>query len=133
MKLGKLKQFNGKEVSFVETIQIKEGVVCDVYSFINDDSKDLGIVTLSKGYKTPLQRVLLGDKTIEGFMGGTGILTIQKEGEDTQNYKFPDTAQPKEIDVKVGELMQWEAGTNENLEFYEICYPPYKDGRYENL
>ena len=29
--------------------------------------------------------------------------------------------------------MQWEASKNSNLVFYEVCYPPYQDGRFENL
>ncbi len=29
--------------------------------------------------------------------------------------------------------MQWQADPNSPLEAYEICYPPYQDGRYENL
>jgi hypothetical protein len=133
MNLEKLKHFNDEEVSFIETMQVKDGVTCDVYVFNNDVSKDLGVVTVSMGHKTPLQKVLLGDKTIEGFISGAGVLTINKENGNVESYKFPSDTQPKEIEVKVGEIMQWEADKDVDLVFYEICYPPYKDGRYENL
>jgi hypothetical protein len=43
---------------FIETMVVKEGVECDVYGFEGDTSKDLGIVRVKKGHKTPLQRVL---------------------------------------------------------------------------
>jgi len=29
--------------------------------------------------------------------------------------------------------MQWEADKEADLVAYEICFPPYEDGRYENL
>jgi hypothetical protein len=38
----------------------------------------------------------------------------------------------KEVIVKVGETMQWVAAES-GLTFYEICEPPYIDGRFENL
>ena len=40
---------------------------------------------------------------------------------------------PFSIDVKVGDTMQWKADLNSRLVVYEVCYPPYADGRYENL
>jgi hypothetical protein len=29
--------------------------------------------------------------------------------------------------------MQWFADDDSSLTAYEICYPPYEDGRYENI
>lgn len=65
-------------VNFVETVDVREGVKCDVYEYVQDSSKDLGIITISPGKNTPLQRVLNGDKTIEGYISGKGKLTITK-------------------------------------------------------
>ncbi len=56
--------FEGKNslVVFVETMEVDEGVECDVYEFIGDKSKDLGIIRIKAGGKTPLQKVLKGEK-----------------------------------------------------------------------
>jgi len=43
-------------VVFVETMDVKEGVVCDVYKIEGDDTRDLAIVTVRKGCKTPASR-----------------------------------------------------------------------------
>ena len=51
-------------VKFVETVIVNDGVVCDVYSFPEDQSKDLGIIKIKPGYATPLQRVLEGERTL---------------------------------------------------------------------
>ena len=29
--------------------------------------------------------------------------------------------------------MQWEADKDSDLVAYEICFPPYEDGRYQNI
>ncbi len=34
---------------------------------------------------------------------------------------------------KLADLMLWEATGNSRLEAFEVCLPPYQDGRYENL
>lgn len=118
-------------ISFVETMKVKVGVTCDVYSFKDDDSKDLAIVTVEKGSKTPLQKVLQGVETIEGFYSGKGILRVSTD--DVANtYVFPsDTI--NEVPVSIGDTMQWQADEEVDLVFYEICTPPYQDGRFENL
>ena len=71
-------QFEGKElpVSFVETMQVTNGVECDIYTFDGDTAKDLGIIRIKPAGKTPLQKVLKGDRTIEGYISGKGKLTI---------------------------------------------------------
>ena len=56
--------FEGKDMSvnFIEMMEVVEGVECDVYEFIGDKSKDLGIIRIKAGGKTPLQKVLKGEK-----------------------------------------------------------------------
>lgn len=39
----------------------------------------------------------------------------------------------KSVVVKVDQVMQWHANGYSDLIFYEICEPPYQDGRFENL
>ncbi|HOI97155.1 MAG TPA: hypothetical protein PLA19_01470 [Candidatus Pacearchaeota archaeon] len=37
------------------------------------------------------------------------------------------------IGVKIGETMQWQADDDSDLEVYDVCYPPYETGRFQNL
>ena len=122
--------FEGREqlVSFVETLDVADGVACDVYTFDGDTTKDLGMIRIEPGRKTPLQKVLKGDKTVEGYISGKGKLKITKP-----NGKQVVYTEPFAITVAVGELMQWEADPDSDLSVYEICLPPYEDGRYENI
>jgi hypothetical protein len=131
MKLSDF-NFEGKElpVNFVETMQVAEGVECDVYKFVGDDSKDLGIIRVEAGHRTPMQRVLKGAHTIEGYISGRGGLVITEfDGEE----KIYNAGMGLEVDVKIGEVMQWRAAPDSDLEVYEICFPPYESGRFENL
>lgn len=125
----KIEYFNNEAVRFVETIQVKTGVVCDAYSFVEDDTKDLRIVTVVKGESTPKQKVLSGDKTEEIFISGKGVLEVMKVSGATETYNFPggETA----ILVEIGDVMQWKATDREDLCFAEVCYPPYTEGRFE--
>lgn len=121
-------------IKFVEEMIVKEGVVCQVYQFEGDNTKDLGIVTVESGIKTPLQKVLQGDRTIEGWISGKGTLTITGASEEKRVYEVGGESQaPFSVVVDVGQIMQWQAARGSVLKFYEICYPPYQDGRYENL
>lgn len=122
-----------RPVRFIETIAVKEGVECDTYAFVNDDSKDLAIVRVRKGHKTPLQKVLSGKSTIEGFVSGQGSLTVRSAEGNAKSYEFKSRGSAQAITVQVGEVMQWWANGDTDLVFYEICEPPYKDGRFENL
>lgn len=119
-KLGK----DEKPVKHVESYQVAEGVNCDTYMFVGDDSKDLAVITVKPGCKTPLQKVLKGLRTIEGFIEGDGVLFA-----DDRKYNFPGVL--KEVEVKIGQTMQW--STRNGLTFYEICEPPYEDGRFKDL
>lgn len=128
--------FEGREekVSYVETLHVGDGVECDVYSFDEDSGKDLGIIKVRPGCKTPLQKVLKGDRTIEGYLQGKGKLTITKPDGQKEIYAVGEDARKDfSIDVKIGELMQWEASQDSDFVAYEICFPPYENGRYENI
>ena len=131
--MEKLTTFNNRPVAYIETMQVKEGVVCDTYSFVGDDNQDLAIVRVTKGCKTPLQKILQGTQTIEGFLSGKGTLMVQHEDGTTKTYTFNSASPDKEVEVNVGQIMQWTAPDDVDLIFYEICTPPYKDGRFENL
>lgn len=129
-------EFEGRmlPVSFVSTLDVTEGVQCDVYKFVGDKAKDLGIIRIQPGRQTPLQKVLKGDKTIEGYISGKGRLVITLPGGEKKIYEvWTGMKNPPLIIVGINELMQWEADKNSELIAYEICYPPYEDGRYENI
>ncbi len=135
---AKLTQFTlGGEllpVRFIETQTIKDGVECDVYAFAEDTSRDLAIVRVAKGSKTSLQRVVLGEKTAEGFVSGAGTLTVRGTDGQIMTHEFnAATEQSGEVIVAVGQTMQWHAAEDADLTFYEICEPPYADGRFEDL
>ena len=129
-----IKEFNfeGKNlpVIFVETSQVADGVECDVYKFNDDASKDLGIIKIKAGCKTPLQKVLKGERTVEGFISGRGKLTVTKAGGEKKVYIGQKDLF---VFVEIGSLMQWQAAPDSDLEVYEICFPPYQLGRFANL
>ena len=118
-----------EEIIFVESSKVKEGVTCDVYRYAGDDSKDLGIVKVIKGFQTPKQEVLKGLQTLEIFHSGKGQLSIVKKDGSTHNYSFPGDI--NEVQVEIGEVMQWTA--EEHLVFHEVCFPPYEEGRFKNF
>jgi len=125
---------NEQPVSFVETSQVADGVECDVYAFDKDNEKDLGLIRIMPGKKTPLQRVLKGDRTIEGYISGKGKFTLTKPNGEKQITEVDEkTKRTKKFDVHIGELMQWEADPQSELMAYEICFPPYQEGRFENI
>lgn len=138
MSEEKFQQFNFEgqnlPVKFTEVVDVKEGVKCEVYQFSDDDLKDLGVIYIEPGFKTPSQKVLDGQKTIEGFYTGKGTLTITKRNGEKEVFNVNDES-GKEFskEVEIGEIMQWQAASDSNLVVYEVCYPPYQDGRYENL
>jgi len=128
--MEKLTEFKNMPVRYTETQHVKDGVDCDVYQFAGDTSKDLGIVTVKKGYSTPLQKVMKGDRTIEGFLEGKGILSVTGKSGKIESYSFPHPSL-NEVQVEKEEVMSWQA--LEDLAFYEICEPPYEDGRFQTL
>jgi hypothetical protein len=119
-----LEEFQGEKVIFVEQSIVRDGVTCDVYLFPNDSSKDLAIVKIEPNSYTPKQEILKGDRIIEGLISGKGLFI--KNGKE-------EIVKSKEIfEVDIGDTMQWKAG-EVGLQFYEICYPPYQDGRFKHL
>lgn len=129
-------EFEGRPqlVSFVETTKVAAGVECDVYKFDGDETKDLGVIRIEPGGKTPLQRVLKGDRTVEGYVSGKGKLIITKPDNTQEEHPVNDgTLKPFTVTVAIGETMQWQADKDSPLVAYEICFPPYEDGRFENL
>jgi len=125
----KYMNYKGEQIELVDSSQVTAGVTCEVYKFTNSEKKDLGKVFVKAGHKTPKQKVLQGEKTIESFEKGQGTLTIISSSGAQTEYLFPGDVES--VDVKIGETMQWEA--YEDLVFNEICWPPYQDGRFENL
>ena len=122
----RIDNFEGVDVTYIETTYPNEFVECDVYKFVDDRSRDLAIVRVQANAKTPIQRVLLGEETIERFMSGNGRFVV-----NDMEYKFPNDSTDL-IVVRKGDIMQWHAG-DEGLTFYEICTPPYADGRFEEI
>ena len=131
--MKKLTEFMGRQVSFIETLHVKKGVVCDTYSFVGDSSKDLGVITVSRDQTTPRQRIVQGSTTIEGYLSGHGTLTIKYEKGETKTYTFGKDSEDGPVDVEIGQIVQLKAAHDSDLVFYEICEPPYQDGRFENL
>ncbi len=105
--------------------QVKQGVTC--YSCnIDKENKDfdIAIIHVEKGYSTPMQRILKGTRTIEGHITG--------HGQFVKNDTIYKEIQNKRFELIIGDTMQWKA-TESDLLFFEICYPPYKEGRFENI
>ncbi len=127
--------FNGSvlRAQFEERSKVRTGVICDVYSHPENSDQDLGIITIQPGIKTPLQKVLKGEKTIEGYISGKGVLTITHTNGSVSTFEVSSETKGFSYEVAIGELMQWQAAQDSKLEIFEICFPPYQDGRFENL
>ena len=120
------------EVRFVESEVVATGVTCGVYRFVGDKRKDLGIIYIEKGHSTPRQEVMKGKRTVEGYVSGRGTLTIWPK--DGAKRVYPVGGNPYfQVDVEVGDIMQWEALSGSNLVASEVCIPRYKPGRFRNL
>ncbi len=80
--------YNGKNcaVNYLETTTVNEFATCDVYAFIKDTYKDLAIITIQPGGSTPLQLVLDGKQTIEGYISGSGSLLITRGNGMVEKY-----------------------------------------------
>lgn len=128
---SKLVTFRGESVEFLETQIVKDGVTCDVYSFIGDNTKDLAIIRIKQGMQTPKQLILKGDKTIEGFLVGKADLTFSRTAQNETIYGYSDDSYGVDTALGIGDTMQWYA--SEDSVIYEICYPPYQDGRFKEL
>lgn len=113
-------------VEFIETTHPNDDVECDVYRFYDDDSRDLAILYVKPQGKTPRQRILLGEKTLEGYISGSGQFYRNDDMHELPGYN------KKEFLVQQGDIMQWHAGPD-GLVCYELCIPPYRDGRFEDI
>ncbi len=123
-----------KRLNFVETVDVVEGVKCEVYSVQGDTSKDLGIIKIQLGHSTPLQKILEGERTIEGFVSGKGKLKITRANGEEEVHPVDDKNEQKfSINVGIGDTMQWHADEGSSLVAFEICVPPYEEGRFKNL
>ena len=118
-------------VVFIESSEVFPGVICDVYGIPGSTERDLGVISIEASKKTKPQKVLGGDQTIEGFMSGKGTLIILKPSCEKLIYKVGPGDEGLTFMVEVEDIMQWRA--EEDLVVYEICYPPYEKGRFENL
>lgn len=127
--------FNNRDlpVHYIRTDIIKDGVECDIYSFVGDHSKDLAIVRVQTGSNTPLQKVVRGTETLEGYLGGQGSLNIISDTGKLSTHDFQNGVIKAPISIKIDETMQWRASNSEELIFYEICIPTYKEGRFEEV
>lgn len=121
------------EVDYVENQKVKEGVECDIYVFTDDETRDLAIVRVDPGSRTPLQRVLSGTRTLECYQTGSGRLTVIEVDGKSIEYIFPSEDGDLSVTIEVGQIMQWTADADSVLTFSEVCYPPYQEGRFEDL
>jgi uncharacterized protein len=122
-----------RKISYRETTQVTAGVERDVYSFDNDNSEDLAIVRVNACASTPRQKILTGTATIEGFVRGAGILTVETAEGTKKSYDYPTPKDSSAITLEIGDIMQWSSADDSSLVFYEIYRPSYADGRFENL
>jgi hypothetical protein len=126
-------QFQGETFStkFIESSEVFSGVRCDVYVHPETKERDLGVIYIEAGKRTEAQKVLQGEQTIEGYISGIGeLIIIKPNGERLVFVVGPETAGFSHP-IEVGDIMQWRA--EEDLIVFEICFPPFQDGRFENL
>jgi len=75
--------------------------------------------------------VLQGEVTYEGYISGEGVKLeiVRKDGSMVTLLAQSGLA----VAVMVGDIMQWRAGANSPLKAFEVCFPPYAEGRYETV
>ena len=56
----------------------------------------------------------------------TNTLGIETE------YSFPNDENIQQVEVVIGEIMQWHADIDGELQFAEVCWPPFTPDRFEN-
>jgi hypothetical protein len=137
MEIGTQEFFN-QSVRYIETTKPAPGVSCDVYEYIGDSTKDLGIICIEPGANTPLQKVLSGDRTIEGYISGKGRIVVHRHLDNNvfveEIHHVSETSKrPYYVDIRVGDMIQLFADKDSELLIYEVCFPPYQDGRYQNI
>lgn len=127
--------FRGETLAtqLIETTEVFPGVVCDAYLHPETKERDLGVIYIEADRRTKPQRVLQGDQTIEGYISGKGELIIKKSSGERLVFEVGPGSEGFAQNVEVGDIMQWRAAEQEGLVVFEVCYPPYKAGRYEDL
>jgi len=122
-------------VTFVETQKVKEGVTCDIYTIDGDSTKDLAVIEIQPGFRSPRQKVMKGTRTIQRFISGTAYLYVNglDGSEHTRFFASKEARQNNDVEVRVGEIMQWSSLGPDLLAYYEICEPPFEKGRFEDL
>jgi hypothetical protein len=127
-------QFNDQIWKLVRngSYEVISGVYCDNYEIVGDSEQDLAAIHVHPNAKTPRQLIKCGESTIEVFMSGNGSLIVEDVSGIINEHHFTESQSGNYVQVAIGEKMQWIAG-NEGLHFVEICKPPYKDGRFENI
>lgn len=119
---------------YQETVEVIPGkVFCDVYTHPETQERDLGIISISAGANTPVQRVILGEETIEGYLSGKGKLIVIHNDGSIAEYPVDETTEGFTCSIWEGQTMQWQADSEEPLEIFEICYPPFEEGRFESI
>lgn len=109
-----------REIVFVKSVHVSEGVDSDVYSFLDDKSQILSIVKVKKGVKTPYEKVESNNKIIEGFLKGKGTLTVYLDGSNKNTYYFETAGYNKEVEIISGQTVQWSAPKDSDLIYYKI-------------
>lgn len=129
--------FNGdsRPVKFSKTEQEADGVVCDEYFFVGDNSMDLGIYKFEPGKRLPRRLVLGGIETIEEYISGKGWLLIWRSGGGTESYSLGFTGAALNLRkvLHVDDEYRWIAADGCELEVSEVCIPSYAKGRFEDM
>lgn len=123
----------------VDVSTVTDGVTCYACTIVGTEERDLAVISIEPDHSTPIQLVEQeGTITIEGYVWGSGILTVSRNNGVIEKYtiKSEDYTQsgetPFSVLVEVGDKMQWVA-TDAGLVFYELCEPGYAEGRFRNL
>lgn len=133
--MSKIESFTHKgqklATEFIVSSEVFPGVVCDAYYHPETMKRDLGVIYIKAGKKTKPQRLLAGLETIEGYISGKGKLIIVKPDGEKLQFEVGSESEGFSQSIEIGDIVQWRA--EEDLVTFEICFPPYEDGRFENL
>ena len=121
------------KTQFLSSTEVFPGVVCDAYLLVETQERDLGVIYIQAGRRTKPQKVLDGIETIEGYVSGRGSLIIVKPSGEPLEFKVGPGSEGFSYPVDVVDIMQWRADAGDNLVVFEICFPPYQAGRFEDL
>lgn len=128
----KLKQLGGINLKQISSEDIYTGVNCTIFIDLDNETHDFAVVSVTAAHKTPRQRIISGEKTIESFVGGKGSFIIERDGK-IDTFIVDKSATQTSWEVFPGDIIRWCADSKSDLTFIEVCEPPYQDGRFENL